>query len=252
MKQLRIFTVILALIVVVAGAHSVAQSGSSDHGKAKETKFKVRVENISNAEGQMASDGSRWPFAVSPGVFAVSRKKVQLFTVGKPAGMSGLEAQAEDGNPAMLQKSLEDESNHMSKSLSLVNGIFNTPVGAEKPGPILPGGSYEFTFNAMPGMKLQLIMMFGQSNDLFYAPEAGINLFNSKGQPVSGDITSMLILWDAGTEVNQEPGVGADQAPRQKAPNTGAAENGVVSRVKDRFNYPATGDVLRVTITPEM
>jgi hypothetical protein len=166
--------------------------------------------------------------------------------------MSGLEAQAEDGNPAMLQKSLEEESSHTSNSTALMTEIFNTPVGKDTPGPILPGGSYEFTLTATPGMTLQLIMMFGQSNDLFYAPEAGINLFNPNGQPVSGDITSRFILWDAGTEVNQEPGVGTDQAPRQKAPNTGAAENGVVSRVKDRFDYPATADVLRVTITPQM
>ena len=64
-------------------------------------------------------------------------------------------------------------------------------------------------------------------------------------------MTRALTLWDAGTEVNQEPGVGADQAPRQKAPDTGAAENGTVrllTDVKDGFTYPAAGDVLKVTI----
>ena len=43
--------------------------------------------------------------------------------------------------------------------------------------------------------------------------------------------------------------------PRQKAPNTGAAENGVVQtieKVKDGFHYPRTRDVLRVTVTPQL
>ncbi|NJR43317.1 MAG: hypothetical protein HC767_12335 [Akkermansiaceae bacterium] len=69
-----------------------------------------------------------------------------------------------------------------------------------------------------------------------------------KGQPVSGDITDKLMLWDAGTEVNQAPGIGDEQAPRQKAHNTGKAENGKVGMVKDAFKYPETKSVLKVTI----
>src|SRR5262245_9011429 len=79
--------------------------------------------------------------------------------------------------------------------------------------------------------------MFAQSNDLFYAPrEEGIGLFDASGKPVAGDITSQILLWDAGTEVNEEPGLGPNQAPLQPAPNTGPAEHGVVrpiSEVKD-------------------
>ena len=96
---------------------------------------------------------------------------------------------------------------------------------------------------------LNLSTMYGQSNDLFYAPERAIDLFDAKGNPVSGDVTDKFLLWDAGTEVNQAPGLGADQGPRQKAPNTGADENGVVRLVNDGFTYPNTKDVLKVTIT---
>jgi hypothetical protein len=95
--------------------------------------------------------------------------------------------------------------------------------------------------------------MFGQSNDLFYAPnESGIALFNN-GKAISGDISSKIILWDAGTEVNEEPGIGPNQAPRQKTPNTGKDENGVVKNikdVKDGFTYPKTASLMKVTITP--
>jgi hypothetical protein len=209
------------------------------------TRFTVRVENISSADGQIASDGTKWPFALSPGMFVLNAKNRYLFNEGKPATY-GLEAQAEDGNPVELVKALE--SMHHSSSL---HGIFNTPVGAMGPGPIGPGASYEFTFSATPGMKLFLIQMFGQSNDLFYANDAGVALFDSKGKPLGGEITSSLILWDAGTEMNQELGVGPDQAPRQKAANTGAPENGRVHRAKDSVFYLKTTELFRVTLTPE-
>jgi hypothetical protein len=100
-------------------------------------------------------------------------------------------------------------------------------------------------------MRLAFVAMFGQSNDLFYAPKESIALFDVKGAPVTGDVTDKFLLWDAGTEVNQAPGIGPDQAPRQNAPNTGTAENGVVRLVKDGFRYPETKDVLRITITLE-
>ena len=117
------------------------------------------------------------------------------------------------------------------------------------PAPILPGQAYQFTFKAKEGMRLNLIAMFGQSNDLFYAPETAFDLFDNNGNPFTGDVTESFMLWDAGTEVNQAPGVGDEQAPRQKAANTGKAENGRVGKVADGFVYPNTKDVLRITIT---
>ncbi len=95
--------------------------------------------------------------------------------------------------------------------------------------------------------------MMGQSNDWFYAPaDSGIELFKN-GKPISGDITAQIILWDAGTEVNEEPGIGPNQGPRQKAPNTGETENGVVRNAKD-VKYGAAfsnvSSVMRVIIKP--
>jgi len=62
-------------------------------------------------------------------------------------------------------------------------------------------------------------------------------------------VTDKFLLWDAGTEVNQPPGIGPDQAPLQKAPKTGAREHGVVHLVNDGFTYPKTTSVMRVTIS---
>jgi len=214
--------------------------------KAAPTKFTIRVENISSPEGMTASNGVKFPFALSPGMFVLSTTNAPLFTEGKAGRENGLEMQAEDGDPSGLVKSLE--TMHHASNL---HGVFNTPVGAMGAGPIRPGDSYEYSFTAMPGMKLFTTMMFGQSNDWFYAPDAnGIALFDAKGNPISGDITDRVILWNAGTEVDEEIGIGPNQGPRQKGPNTGADEHGVVRRVQDARWTGKNPEFFRITITP--
>lgn len=67
--------------------------------------------------------------------------------------------------------------------------------------------------------------------------------------PVTGDWTKSVKLWDAGTEKDEEPGVGPNQAPRQKAPNTGPAENRSVYLASDGFHYPPVDEVIQLTLT---
>src|ERR1043165_3498779 len=83
--------------------------------KIESTKFTVRVENISNPEGMTASNGQKFPFALSPGMFLLSDKSAAVFTEGKPARKNGLEMQAEDGDPSGLVASLT--AMHHSASL---------------------------------------------------------------------------------------------------------------------------------------
>lgn len=237
----RKISMFLAAVIAVA-ALSVTAFGQTSR---KGMKFKVRIENISSADGFTASNGMKWPFAISPGAYSIHRGSGNpLFKVGTYAGHTGLEAQAEDGIPEML---ILRASNHAGV---LTNGTFKNPVGASMPGPVTPGAAFEFEVMASPGAHLFLTFMFGQSNDLFFGNENGIDLFDKAGQPFSGDVTSQFGLWDAGTEVNEEPGIGPNQAPRQKSANTGTSEKKKVGPVKDGFNYPATTDVLRITITP--
>ena len=76
--------------------------------------------------------------------------------------------------------------------------------------------------------------------------------FDDMGHPLEGRVTRQIDLWDAGAEVNQEPGVGADQPPRQAGPNTGADEMGVVQLLADTgdmYTYPPVAATVRVTIT---
>lgn len=238
--------VIIGLVLFTVAVCAQLALTSSTRAAKSTTRFNVRVENISSAEGQVAADGTRWPFALSPGMFVVNDKN-PLFTEGKPARANGLEALAEDGDPSSLISSLENK--HHAGAL---HGIYNTPVGAMGPGPLVPGGVFEFSFTATPKSRLYLAMMFGQSNDLFYAPgDEGIALFDPKGNAVTGDITDQLLLWDAGTEVNEEVGVGPNQAPRQKMANSGPTEKGVVHRAKDIRFYGKNGDLFRVTLSVE-
>lgn len=240
MKSQKIFLGIVALVAMIGA--SIATMANHKN-KDQEVKFTVKIENVSSKDGQTASNGSQWPFALSPGFWAVHMEEVRFFNEGKPASPNGLEMQAEDGNPSGMVDFL------MGHHSGMQHGVFNTPNGGETAGPIGPGGSYEFTLTAKPGMKLSLITMFGQSNDWFYASEpGGIKLFEN-GKAISGDITNKFILWDAGTEKDEEPGVGANQAPRQKAPNTGDAENGKVHKVKDAKYQGNNSQLFRVTIS---
>lgn len=229
------------LLAALAPAPLLAQ-----YATGREVQFTVRVENTSTPSTLKLSNGSTAPAPTAPILWAVTDAGNPLFTAGRKDRGQGLEQLAEDGNPGVLADYIKANLRRVSYS-----GVVDTPVGDKSPGPILPGKAYEFTFPAAPGQRLTLAMMFGQSNDLFYAPGAeAIALFDPKGNPLTVDVTQSLQLWDAGTEVNEEPGLGANQAPRQPAPNTGKTENGVVRLVKDRFQYPGVSDVIRVSVRP--
>jgi hypothetical protein len=134
-----------------------------------------------------------------------------------------------------------------------MHGIFNTPVGADDTGPATPGNAFEFEITAtVDAPNLSFASMFGQSNDLFIGPdEHGIALFDDQGAPLYGDVTDQIQLWDAGSELNEEPGQGANQAPRQSAPNTGPADtDNTVRLVNDGYRYPAVNELVRVTVEP--
>ncbi|MEM6292185.1 MAG: spondin domain-containing protein [Myxococcota bacterium] len=175
---------------------------------------------------------------LSPGAYVVHAEDAPFFTEGEADRGEGLEAIAEDGDPSGLVESVEGAV------------AFNTPDGADEPGPVFPGNAYAFQFDAEPGYAVSFATMFIQSNDLFYGPDSsGIALFDEDGNPRSGDITDEVTLWDAGTEDNQWPGAGPDQAPRQAGPDTGGGRSGNVRLVDDGFTYPADDQVIRVTLS---
>lgn len=227
-------------VAVLVSAQVVAAQGAP-----ATTPFKVRVENISKGEALKLSNGKSAPFVSAPVLWVVhSGSTNPIFVGGKPDAGAGLETLAETGNPSVLVKSLNGKGGLVSL------GADAKPVEAAAEGPIPPGQSYEFDIEARPGQLLSMAWMFGQSNDLFYANDRPIALFDPSGKPRYGEMTAQLSLWDAGTEVNEEPGLGSNQGPRQKTPDAGIPEHQGIAHVHDKYTYPRTTDVLRVTVTP--
>jgi hypothetical protein len=194
------------------------------------TTFKIVISNVSKNDTLMVPGAAATKAPIAPGVFVVSPDASPIFTPGGPAGGTGLEALAEDGNSEGLLKALQAKY-------------------GDKAGMLAPG--LEFEVKAMPGDRLSFATMFVQSNDKFYAPADGsAALFDAAGKPVSGDLTSLIQLYDAGTETDELPGAGPNQAPRQKSMNQGSDEAGNVRPADDGFTYPAVNSVIKLTITP--
>src|SRR5687767_14625212 len=91
--------------------------------------------------------------------------------------------------------------------------------------PIGPLETVEIRFTAGKGHAINFATMLGESNDWFFAPGPdGIPIFDAAGNPNAGDVTKYIKLWDAGTEIDQELGVGDATAPQQPSPNYGARD----------------------------
>jgi|GEM_PF-760446 len=205
--------------------------------------FMVRIDNVSSANEFTASNGTKWTLPFSPGPFLVTSKPNPLFTLGAPDRAQGLRALSEDGNPVALTAYAERAYPGA--------GAFLVPVGGTKPKGILPGQHFEFYVAAEAGQKLHFASMFGQSNDWFYGTP-GIALFDANGKALGGDVTSQVKLYDAGTEADEELGIGPSQGPRQPHPRFGPpdAKPGVTLATSDSRFLDVT-KVMRVTVTPQ-
>lgn len=227
----------------------------------------VRIENVAPADfyGSGTSTGGQvW---ITPGAYAVHTGENPIYTEGVAAS-TGLEALAEAGPPTGFpdEPGLVSELRGMTGEAKVASAGAYAPENTvadpndpmdEVPGapPIAPGGAFEFDVEAEPGQRLSFASMFVPSNDVFFSPTpAGIALWPEGGEPVEGDVSDAIELWDAGTEPNaRPPGEGPDQAPAQGSPDHGDDEGGVVRRladVGDGYEYPAASDAIRVTLSP--
>lgn len=212
---------------IVAAFSAFMLAGAAD---AKEQTFMAVIKNVTADDTLKLPGGQASKAPIAPGVYAVLRNGAILFDPDKPAGKAGLEALAEDGNAEAL--------------IGALKGMENV----RDAGMFIPGQPFQVT--AGPGDRLVFASMFVQSNDKFYAPDpSGIALFDPTAAPVSGDWTKSIKLWDAGTEKDEAPGLGPNQAPRQAAPNTGPEENGSVHLASDGFQYPPVDQVVQLTLS---
>jgi hypothetical protein len=198
---------------------------------AGEMSFTVTIGQLTTEQTLRLPDGGATKAPISPGTAVVYSGGNPLFTIGQAASQ-GLQRQAEAGQPEDL--------------LAAVEAMPGVSAAA------MFDRTDSFTITAQPGEMLSFATMFGQSNDGFYAPKGGeIRLFDQAGQPIMGVRSVEVVLYDAGTEVNQAPGIGPDQGPRQD-PNgwrQGALEGASVQPVRDTFAYPPVAEVIKVTVS---
>jgi hypothetical protein len=215
-------TLAMALALLAGGGQPAAAAGLA---------FTVTIEQLTTEETLKLPDGSATKAPISPGIAVVHSGANPLFTIGKPA-REQLQRIAEAGQPEDAIAAMK-----AAAGVSSVTMFERTD---------------SFTIMAEPGEKLTFATMFGQSNDCFYAPKGGeVALFDDAGRPIARDRAIEVVLYDAGTEVNQAPGIGPDQGPRQ-SPDTwrqGDLEHATVQPVRDTFAYPPVAEVIRVTVS---
>ncbi len=236
-----------AAAFTVAGLVGLSACSDDPVGTPAPTSFTVTVQNVSTPN-VVATARANGTVPLSPGAYAVFTGTDPMFTVGSTAD-AGTELIAEDGFPATKAAAL------LAMTSVKKSGTFDSPGGPDNGPAIFAGETSTFTFTASPGDKLQFALMFVQSNDWFYAfSNSGLPLFTGNA-PITGDITSQLVLFDAGSEADTAPGTGAFQKPVQDpaATNVGPADPNALVRLASTsgFSIPATASVIRVTITSQ-
>jgi hypothetical protein len=239
---------------------AVAHAQSAPEG---ETTFEVRVENISK-RALTLSNGRTAEIPVSGGVWVVHTGANPILILGEIDRGLGLKGLAEAGMAAAFAPNLRGASGVRA------SGVFDAPLGrprrrmssdradgggANASRMLQFGQRFEFTLNVRPGARLSIAVMVSQSNDGVLATgNQGIALFDSAGRPVAGDVTSHIAFFDAGTEVNEEPGLGRLQGIRQGAAHAGDPERRPVRLMADAEfgdRWPPVAEIIRVTITPK-
>lgn len=111
----------------------------------------------------------------------------------------------EDENMSQTYNSSISVENVLDSKPLVESGTFkNTGVSPL----IMPGESASFQFSAAKGQYISFATMYGWSNDLFFAPaNPGLKVYQDNGNPIEGDVSSQVRLWDNGTRINQAPGM---------------------------------------------
>jgi hypothetical protein len=223
---------ISAVALTAMAALAPAITAGSPAFAHEQATFTVTIAGVADNMTLKLPDGGATGAPIAPGAYAVVEDGTAIFAAGEPTMEDGLESLAEDGN-----------SEAFIAHLKALPGVVEA-------GMFVPGQPFHVTVRS--GERLAFAAMFVQSNDTFIGVDPrGLALFDDNGRPIGGDETDLVHYWDAGTEVDEAPGVGPDQAPRQAAANTGATEGGNIVPQDDAFNYPAIPAVVRLTVSPQ-
>ena len=164
----------------------------------------------------IAVEGAPWPSADTPakillsvGLWALHDRDGALLRAGTMATGTGIETLAEQGNATLWLDELATDP--YITDAGFVDA--RVPGQSYETDPIGPGTARSFDVEAGVDDRLSVAVMFVQSNDMMLATRSeGIDLDVSALE--IHDVTTSLTLWDAGTEQNEPPGTGTNQAPR--------------------------------------
>jgi Ca2+-binding RTX toxin-like protein len=181
-----------------------------------ETQITISIENLAPANGT----------SLTPFWFGLHDGNFDTYDRGRPAS-PGVERIAEDGTTTAITQEFNQAG------FGKVQGVV---AGAS--GPIAPKETARFTVavsnNDVQNAYFNYAAMLLPSNDFFVANgnERAHRIFDEQGNFLGADFTVLgSNVLDAGTEVNDE--IPANTAFfGQQAPNTGVAENGVVTIAK--------------------
>ena len=229
MSRERVPRRVKAGLIALAAVVALPACDAEGDGVVEELSLRVTVTNLS-MPGML--DGV--DVGLSPGVWAVHREPGALFEVGEPASPE-LEKLAEDGDGQVLVQAFGDDD-----AVPRIGLYGATEVGVSyEDGPIGPGASATVDIAAMSNEYLTLASMFGQTNDVFVAVDS---------LPLAELGEPMLVMLDAGTELNEQPGNGENQPGTQPEPGAGEAEDGVIAPPDDGFDYPDVDEIVSVTV----
>jgi hypothetical protein len=134
---------------------------------------------------------------------------------------------------AACKKDNNNSTAPSTKSTITVENVLNseplvesgTFQGTGSPALIQPGQSTSIQFSAAKGEAISFATMYGWSNDLFFAPaNPGIQVYDANGNPIEGDVSAQVKLWDNGTRINQAPGANVN--------HPGVADSKAITEVK--------------------
>ncbi|MHB0964413.1 MAG: spondin domain-containing protein [Gemmatimonadaceae bacterium] len=267
MRHRAILAAALSCATVGIAPATTAQSAARSGPAVAVTQFTVKFENVSKPSTLKLSTGRAVAIPLSAVVWAVHAAGNPIFTPGKLDTGLGLKGLAEAGLARELAANLGSVAGVRAAGANDKSMIPRITIGGMNPRKAMAAGTadgssmlesgryYEFTVDARPGDRLSLASMIGQSNDgLIATSPEGIALFDANNRPLTGNITAQLSLWDAGTEVNEEPGLGRNQGVRQGAAHAGDPERRPIRAMADaEFGalWPAVGKMVRVTVRVE-
>lgn len=210
--------------------------------------LRLVLENIAEPGSGVTEDGTPYDILVAPGVWTLHEEDYELLSEGVSAS-NDLEALAEWGSTDALEGTL------MQTARVAWAGTFGTEAPGEnyEDNPLAPGDQVVLELPARTGQRLSLAAMYIQSNDVLLGtrPE-GIEVAHELEVGTPLDVSDAFVLWDAGTEINEAPGLGEHQAPRQPEPNSGPDEAGTLTMFETEdasgFTYPAPVSFWRVTL----